>query len=487
MDSPPHEPKSPSPSDPLPFEAIGRLPLPGMAVPAEVAFSPNGAVVSYLHAPDGSLDRRLFVRDLGSLAGEPREVTLTGGARSEDDLNLAEHLRRERARETGLGIQKAVWARDADVLLVPLVDGIQVLRGLSTGGPVAENVVASAAGDVEDPQLSPDGTRVAYVREGDLYLSPTGAGAGRDREVRLTTTAREGLSNGLAEYVAQEEMARAHGFWWSRDGSLIAYAEVDEADVPVYRIVHQGDDGPGGPGFEDHRYPFAGGPNAKVRLGVVGASGGETTWMDTGGEDHYLARVQFTGDRRLLAEIESRDQHRLDLVCFDTTTGARTLLHREEHEVWVNLHDDCRPLGAGVAGGGAFAFVWSSERSGFRHLELRDGDGSLLRVLTEGTFAVDRVETVDESAGLVYYTAASPSPTERHLYAVALSGGAPRRITSEAGIHDVVVSERGGLFADRHSCLTEPPSVSIRSLGDGSVLCRLHARRDPRIDELGLE
>ncbi|MGH9304970.1 MAG: LpqB family beta-propeller domain-containing protein, partial [Acidimicrobiales bacterium] len=278
----------------IPFEEIGRLPLPGMAVPVQIAFSPSDELLSYLYAPDGSLDRRLYVKHLGSPAEAPREIAIAGGRCSEDELTTAEKLRRERSRETGLGITSATWARDGDVLLVPLADGLHVLTGLSSrDGDAIETLVASSErGQIEDPRLSPDGTQVAFVRAGEVFVSTVAdPGAG---ETRLTFSAEDGLFNGLAEYVAQEEMGRPHGYWWSPDGSHIAYTEVDERHISPYRIVHQADDGPGPSSYEEHRYPFAGGPNAIVRLGVVRASGGETIWMDTGEADSYLARVHFT-------------------------------------------------------------------------------------------------------------------------------------------------------------------------------------------------
>ncbi|MGH9304385.1 MAG: alpha/beta fold hydrolase, partial [Acidimicrobiales bacterium] len=241
--------------------------------------------------------------------------------------------------------------------------------------------------------------------------------------------------------------------------------------------------GPGPSSYEEHRYPFAGGPNAIVRLGVVRASGGETIWMDTGEADSYLARVHFTASGGLAAELESRDQHTLDLVRLDLQSGRSTLVHREQHPVWINLHDDFWALEAGENEG---AFVWSSERSGFRHLELRGADGGLIRVLTGGAWAVDRLEAVDEHTGLVYFSGADNSPTERHLYSVPLMGGAVARVTTEAGTHDVVVDHACRFFADRHSSLAKPPTVTVRAIFDRSVHCVLHRCRDRRIDELEL-
>src|SRR5262249_54422948 len=123
-----------------------------------------------------------------------------------------------------------------------------------------------------DPQPSPDGSRVAFARDGDLYVLDVATRS----EIRLTTGARDAVTHGVAEYIAQEETDREHGFWWSPDGDRIAYTEVDETGIPRYPIVHQGQ---AAWEVESPRYPFAGGPNARVRLGVISRTGGETTWI----------------------------------------------------------------------------------------------------------------------------------------------------------------------------------------------------------------
>ena len=462
----------------IPYDEIARLPLPGTAVPAGFAFGADDRVLLYRYAPDGGLEQRLFALRLDALGDGPVEVPVGGAPVREEDLTLDEQLRRERAREVATGVTSFSWAERADAVLVPLPDGLRVLRGLAVR-PGSPDEAVVLTGEVVAPKLSPDGTAIAFVRGGELHVVEAAEGA---VPVRLTHTAEDGLQNGVAEFVAQEEMDRPDGLWWSQDSTHLAYCEVDERHVPVYRIVHQGSDDVGPAAQEDHRYPFAGRPNAKVRLGVVPAAGGDTVWMQTGGEDQYLARVRWLRDGRLLAEIESRDQTRLDVVSFDPATGEPTHLHTEESLPYLNLHGDFRELASGE-------WTWSSERTGYRHLELRGPTGELVRTLTAGTWQVDALEAVDESRGEVYFTATKDGVTERHLYAVGLRGGEPRRLTEQRGTHVVVVAEHGGVFVDRHGALGCPPTVALRSVagGAGGVLATLHDRSDPRIGSLGLE
>jgi len=472
-------PVQPEPAGPIPFEEVARLPLPGGTEPVGFAFGADDRVLVYRYAPDGGLERRLFALRLDALDEGPVEVPVRGEPVREEKLPLDEQLRREREREVGVGITSATWASDADALVVPLADGVHVLRGLAHGvDAVTDDVVVR--GPARSARLAPDGSRVAFVRDGDVHVVDAHEGAVPER---LTHTAADGLTNGLAEFVAQEEMGRPDGLWWSPDGQLLAYCEVDERHVPVYRIVHQGSDEVGPAAFEDHRYPFAGKENARVRLGVVPTAGGPTVWMQTGDPDGYLARVHWLRDGRLAAQLESRDQTQLDLVVFDPSTGTPTLVHSERCEPWVNLHDDFFELGSGD-------FVWSSERTGFRHLELRSARGELLRVLTSGEWQVDALEGVDERRGLVYFTGTRDGPTERHLYAVPLEGGEIRRLTTDPGTHRVKVSGDGAVFVDRHGALGAPPTVRVRACAPedaGAVLATLHDRPDPRVTSLALE
>jgi dipeptidyl-peptidase-4 len=462
------------PETTIPIEEVARFPAPGMAVPVSYAFSPDDRLVTYLYGPDQSAVRQLYALDIAT--GE-RRVVLASLEGESEELSREEALRRQRQRQLGQGITRYAWASKADRILVPGQSAIHVLDGPDSPG----RKVVDADGPVLDPQLSPDGERVAYVHDAELYVADVLRETGGEPR-QLTTGARgTGKSHGLAEFIAQEEMGRGSGFWWSPDGSRIAFAEVDETHIPVYRIVHQGSDATGASGQEDHRYPFAGEANAKVRLGVVSADGGEPIWMDLGmDQDIYLARVHWLPDGQLWAQIENRQQTVLDLVRFDPASGGRTTVLRETSDVWINLHDMFRPLDSG-------GFIWASERSGFNHLYLYDSEGALVRRLTDGQWIVDGVAGVDEDAGLVYFTGTLDGPTERHLYAAPLAGGAPRRITREPGMHAVTLDHGFEKFVDVHSSTETPPTATVRLLADASVLATIHEPNDPRIPDLGLE
>ena len=455
----------------IPIEEIAKFPPPGMSAPVQFAFSPDGRLLTYLHSADGGPVRQLYAMDVET--GQARVIQASVEPESQS-LSLEEQLLRQRQRQLGQGIVRYSWGRDRDAILIPAQSGIYVKDGADSPARLA---VSTEDGQALNPQMSPDGSMVAFVRDAEVYVAPIEGG----EPVQVTSGARgTGKTNGLAEYIAQEEMHRLSGFWWSRDSKRIAFEEVDETHIPVYRIMHQGKEATGASAQEDHRYPFSGEENARVRLGVVSVDGGAPVWMDLGeDEDIYLARVDWMPDGSLCAQIENREQTRLDLVRFDVETGESSVLLTETSDVWVNLHDMFRPLNDG-------GFIWASERSGFMHLYLYDADGGLARQLTGGEWMVDGLAGVDQERGRVYFSGTKDGARERHLYRVSMDGGEIERLTEEPGIHAAVLDGAFERFVDVFSNMETPPTGSLRSLEDGAVIHPVHAPDDPRVEALGL-
>lgn len=465
------------PKQTLPIEEIAKLPLPGNVAPGTFAFSPDDSLLTFLYSPEHTLSQKLFALDLKS--GERRLFfESTGGGTTEESVSAAEALRRERQRQRTTGITQYEWAQDENRVLVPLPDGLYVQDGLDAP---PRKILDIGKQPALDPRFSPDGMWISYVQDDELYVVPVEGGEPR----QLTQGARgTGRTHGVAEYAAQEEMDRSHGYWWSPDSRWLAFEEVDETHIPLYRIVHQGKELLGQDAQEDHRYPFAGQPNAKVRLGVVPLDGGEPVWMQLE-KFEYLARVTWMPDGSLTAQLEDRSQSRLNLVAFDVQTGTSRVLLTESSPVWINLHDMFFPLPVKhrrYPGG----FVWGSERSGFMHLYLYDGDANLIRTLTQGEWVVDRIADVDARRGIVYFLGRLDSPLESHLYAVSLDGEAPRRITRESGMHSVTLDHACKYFVDVHDSPTQPPHVTLHRLSTGSRVRDIYDNDDPRVKEFKL-
>ena len=271
-----------------------------MAIPGAFSFSPDDRLLTYLFSAEGSLSRQLYVFDTET--GQQRLLLAPAdGGVSEESLLVGRTVAARApapARDWGdsvrLGGARPTGARGAACRSFHV--GWHGGRAAAGGGRGRRLHTRSAvlAGRLMDRLRSARRALVSFPSKA-VSLSRLTAGANST-----------GKTHGLAEYIAQEEMGRRHGFWWSPDSAWIAFAEVDETHIPIYRIVHQGKDAVGEGAQEDHRYPFAGQANAKVRLGVVARTGGEPVWMDVGGPDatlptaehEYLARVDWRPDGR---------------------------------------------------------------------------------------------------------------------------------------------------------------------------------------------
>uniref|UniRef100_A0A0D6R138 Peptidase S9 prolyl oligopeptidase catalytic domain-containing protein n=1 Tax=Araucaria cunninghamii TaxID=56994 RepID=A0A0D6R138_ARACU len=471
----------------LQVQDIAQNPLPGCGVPGALAFTHDDALISYLHSSDGTLHRKLYVFD-PSTGTHELVVSPPGGGVEEWNLSSADKMRRERMRERGLGVTRYEWAKTPHLhrLMVPLPGGIYVQD--LPGKELFLILESTSSSPILDPQLSPDGSMIAYARDDEIYVLPVTCGESK----QITFGARgTGKMHGLAEYIAQEEMERRNGFWWSPDSKHIAFTQVDASEIPIYKIMHQGKATVGREAEEDHAYPFAGHANVKVRLGIVPATGGDISWMDLScglsgddAEEEYLARVAWMKDTVITAQVLNRVHSKLKLLKFDVKSGARETVLIEESDIWVNLHDCFTPLHKGLehlAGG----FIWASERSGFRHLYLYDGHGHCLGAITEGEWMVEQVAAVDENAGVVYFTGTLDSPLEAHLYSTKLFPDfshplqKPKKLTQGEGKHSVVLDHQMQRFIDIHDSLKSLPRVALHSLQDGRLLMPIYEQPSP--------
>ena len=426
-----------------------------MAIPARVRYSPDGRWVTYLHSDRGDLVRDLWRMEVETGRTERWIVAdqeAMGASFSQDEL-----LRRERMRVRAEGLTEYLWAEDAPVLLTVLKGD---LYRWSDSNPV------KIAARVIDPKISDDGRRAFFVRDREVWC------VDQRGEVALTSGSAPGISNGVAEFVAQEELDRFSGYWPSPDGGRVAFAQVDERHIPSYPIVHQGKLPLE---VEEHRYPFAGAENARVTLGIVAVDdGGAPSWLDLGGDDIYLARVDWHPDGRLFVQVLSRDQRRLELRAYDAT-GRGSAVLVEESPIWINLHHDLRfhkPTGH---------FIWSSERLGFRHLYLYSSSGALVRPLTAGDWPVDSTLALDEHAREVYFAAGRDSPTYRQIFKVSFDGGELQALTREPGIHDAVFARDFSSYVHSFHNRSNPPSLTLRRR-DGTPMHVVHPAAQIELD-----
>jgi dipeptidyl-peptidase-4 len=375
--------------------------------PTSPALTPDGRFALFLRSGPRSATQSLFETDLAS--GATRELAsaraLPGGAAS--PLTAAEQAQLERQRIAARGITAFRLSKDGAKVLVTVGGKPFVLDRLS-GAATA----LAAGGRPLDARFSPDGRAVAYVAGHDLRVLDLSSG----KERAITSGGTEDVHFGTAEFVAQEELERFEGFWWSPDSRLVAYQETDEREVERFTIhdpLH-----PEKPA-DAFRYPRAGRANAKVRVGVAPAAGGATVWIDWDRERWpYLGRAVWPENGPLSLVVLDREQQELVLLAADPRTGATRVLVRETDPAWVNLvrgFPKWRKDGKG--------FFWHTERNGGPEIEERSADGALVRSWVKPAAGFADLVGFDDPRRALWFTG-GPDPSQTRLYR-SVDGGAP--------------------------------------------------------------
>ncbi len=448
---------------------------PALAGPTIVGLkiSPDGSRVTYLQGKPQDKDR-LDLWEYNIREGRSRLLVDSSElAPAKERLSDEELSRRERQRTAALsGILEYSFAPSGRALLFPL-GGNLYYYDLTKPAKEAVVEINHSSSFASDAAISPAGGYVAFVRDQNLHVYDIAKGQGKT----LTTDGGGPIKNGMAEFVAQEEMDRNTGYWWAPDDRHIAFARVDETPVKVTERFEIAADNVA---TFAQRYPAAGGPNVLVRLGVTDTQSGAVTWIDLGKEtDIYLARVNWLPDGKTLAiQRESRDQRSLDLLFADIETGQSRVVLTETSKTWIDLHNELSFLTH------SREFIWASSRDGYQHLYLYDYDGHLLRQLTAGAWSVDdfrarAIKGIDERNRLVYFTATEKNPTQRQFYSTSLDTQNPHkidRISQDDGLHSITMSSDAGFYADNFTSSTQPPQVSLHA-ADGKPLAQVLENR----------
>jgi dipeptidyl-peptidase 4 len=322
-------------------------------------------------------------------------------------------------------------------------------------------------------KFSPDGGRVAYVRENNLYVENLVAA----EITQLTRDGSRSIINGTFDWVYEEELNLRDGFRWSPDGRRIAYWQLDASGVRDFLLIDNTDS------LYSFtipvQYPKAGTTNSASRVGVVSAAGGSTVWMNVPGDprNNYIARLDWAANsNEVVLQHLNRLQNTNQVILGDASTGRVRTVFTERDSAWLDVVDDLRWVDGGKS------FTWVSERDGWRHLYLVSRDGKKLRLMTPGSFDLHNpfsafgeplVVGVDSTRGWIYYTASPENATQLYLYRSRLDGrGRPERVTppDQPGYHLYQISKDGRWAIHNYSSFGTPPVVQLVSLPDHRVV-----------------
>lgn len=408
-------------------------------LPKSLHWRKDGAAMTYIDTESGALLARPANGDQATLLLAPdtlhdggRPLTATDASWSPD---LAFALIETNARSTWDGVREGtyyIYIRDSGTL-----------RALADGKTVRY------------AELSPDGRRVAYVWGNNLYVANVDGTA----SVAVTSDGSEDIFNGIFDY-GSSEFGQRKAWHWSPDGTQIAYWRLDASDVPTFPLIDELGD------YSEVRrfhYPNTGERHANNRVGVYDIEQQRTRWLDTGHDtDDYLPRVDWgRGGRFLFVQHLTRDHKQLRLLRFDLVNGDRDVPVTDSDPAWIDITDDFTALP-----GSRGEFLWTSERSGYRHIYRYSG--GKLSPLTSGDWSVDAIVGVATHEGAVYFYAKKDSLVDQHVYRVPLSGGDITRVTRQPGWHEWQLSPDGAHAITTHSTANSPRVMQVRDLADGS-------------------
>ena len=439
-----------TPSNILTPERVFSSPSLNGPVAKGVSLSPDGQLVAFLRSREDNVDvQDLWAAPTGE--GEPYKL-IDARALVPDagELSEAEKARRERMRISARGVVEYSWDQQGRYILAPLEGDIFLAN--RADGKVRR--LTETPADEIDAKVSPKGSYVSYVRDQNLVVYDLASG----KETPITDDGAGLITWATAEFIAQEEMDRDTGYWWSPDERYIAMTRVDESPVDIVpRFEITG----GGATMVEQRYPRAGRPNAVVELYVRDLQGGGRVKVDLGSNtDIYLARVNWSGDgKALYVQRQSRDQKTLDLLSVDPTTGASRVILSQKAQAWVDLNDDFRVLSDG-------RFIWSNEDSGWRHLYLYDRNGRRLRAITRGDYPVKHLDGVNEQTGEVYFTASMRDgkelPIEQQMFRASLNRTVdPVAVTPGGGWWSVSVNGPATAYVGNYSDPATPAQSAL--------------------------
>ena len=312
---------------------------------------------------------------------------------------------------------------------------------------------------IQEPKFSPDGSKVAFVFERNLYVKDLGVNSIK----QITSDGSEHIINGLSDWVYEEEFGFVRAFDWNADGSALAFMQFDETLVPTYSMDVIGDNLYPFP--YTFKYPKAGETNSVVGLYLYSLADKNVTSILLGDEKpYYIPRIKFSPNKnKLMVQTINRHQNHLQLWSYDIQQRTAQVILEERENTYVDVHDNLKFLKDE-------SFLWTSERDGYNHIYHYKADGTLKKQLTQGDWEVTRFFGVQEKTKEVYYASVEPGSTERAVYSVKLNGSRKRALSPENGTNGVAFSADYKYYIHTFEDSNTPTQYNLRSTETGKII-----------------
>ncbi len=440
---------------PLQVDEIVRLPEKIAAMPSGFVWSPNSSSIAFMRTvqPDqaigGGLATRKSAQEIWLYdAAKGVASLLLSGSEVADVLHNPDAPKSVPKDDPGR-LRTLLWSRDGKILY--LISEWKIARlGIATRSVTD---LLNSRDSISRVEISPDGKTLSFIRNHSIWLCEVESGKVR----QLTSTASEGVRKGEPDWLYSHELCMGSAYWWSPDSTAIAWLET--RDQPNEGIKH----GIMSSGEGASDLPGRSIVIPEVKLWISDVYGGNAHGVDLGfKEEHYVTRVEWLKDnQRAMVEVLGRDQKSLQLLLCRRESAKCSPILTEKDTYWINSVPNLYLLNK------SDEFIWSSERSGFRHLYLYDIAGNMKAELTRGEWEVSSIDSVDETRGMVYFTGTEDGPLERRLYAVSLKGTQRQLVSKRRGTHSIAFSPDKMLFIDISSDHESVPIARIcRANGD---------------------
>ncbi|MBG6187141.1 S9 family peptidase [Flavobacterium sp. CAN_S2] len=304
---------------------------------------------------------------------------------------------------------------------------------------------------VQEPTFSPDGKKIAYAKENNLYVYDLAS----NKSTPITTDGQKNsIINGITDWVYEEEFAFVKAFDWSADSKKVAYIRFDESQVPEFSMSMFGKELY--PMMQTFKYPKAGEKNAVVSLHVYDVNANAVKNVNLGNyNDFYIARMKWTNDANTLsAQVLNRHQNNLDLLFIDGNSGVAKVVLNEKDKAYVDVTDNLTFLKDN-------SFIWTSEKDGFNHIYLYDRNGKLKNQVTKGKWEVTNYYGLDEKTNIVFYQSVENGSINRDVYRIGLDGKNKVRLSQFTGTNAATFSPNFQYYINTFSSAAQPTTYTL--------------------------